>query len=234
MSENMMRYGAEKMNKIIILLVLAVSIAGCQTIKPSLNANISSFSELPKALVGKSIHLLAHPEQKNDTLEWKSYRKIFESGFRKSGFTITELASADYVAFISYGIDGGKVTQDTVTTPVYGSTGGGTTYHSGTVSSYGGGYGSYSGTSYSMPTFGVVGSSTSTISGERFRRNIAIDIVDRKTLKSKKPVKVYEGRVRSAGRCSQMNQVMDEMVQGFFQKFPNGSGKVVIPAVADC
>jgi len=230
-----MRYGVEKMNKIIILLILAVSVVGCQTAgTPLLYANISSFSELPKALVGKSIHLLAHPEQKNDTLEWKSYRKIFESGFRKSGFTITELASADYVAFISYGIDGGKVTQDTVTTPVYGSTGGGTTYHSGTVSSYGGGYGSYSGTSYSMPTFGVVGSSTSIISGERFRRNIAIDIVDRKTLKSEKPMKLYEGRVRSAGSCSQMNQVMDEMVQGFFQKFPNGSGKVVIPSVADC
>ena len=222
------------MNKLIILLVLAMSIAGCQTATLQVQANISSFSELPKVLVGKSIHLLAHPEQKNDTLEWKSYRKIFESGFRKSGFTITELASADYVAFISYGIDSGKITQDTVTTPVYGSTGGGTTYHSGTVSTYGGGYGSYSGTSYSMPTYGVVGSSTSVISRELFRRNIAIDIVDRKTLKSEKPMKLYEGRVRSAGSCSQMNQVMDEMVQGFFQKFPNGSGKVVIPAVADC
>jgi hypothetical protein len=229
-----MRYGAEKMNKIIILLILAVSIAGCQTVKPFVRANISSFSELPKALVGKSIYLLAHPQEKNDTLEWKSYRKIFESGFRKSGFTITELASADYVAFISYGIDGGKVTQDTVTTPVYGSTGGGTTYHSGTVSSYGGGYGSYSGTSYSMPTFGVVGSSTSIVSGEQFSRNIAIDIVDRKTLKSEKPVKVYEGRVRSAGTCSQMNQVIDELVQGFFQKFPNRSGKVVVDGVFDC
>jgi len=85
-----------------------------------------------------------------------------------------------------------------------------------------------------MPTFGVVGSTTSTITGERFRRNIAIDIVDRKTLKSEKPVKVYEGKVRSAGRCSQMNQVIDEMVQGFFQQFPNGSGKVVVPSVADC
>ena len=216
------------MNKLIILLVLAMSIAGCQTATLQVQANISSFSELPKVLVGKSIHLLAHPEQKNDTLEWKSYRKIFESGFRKSGFTITELASADYVAFISYGIDSGKITQDTVTTPVYGSTGGGTTYHSGTVSTYGGGYGSYSGTSYSMPTYGVVGSSTSVISRELFRRNIAIDIVDRKTLKSKKPVKVYEGRVRSAGSCSQMNQVIDEIAEAFFQKFPNGSGKVVI------
>ena len=229
-----MRYGAEKMNKIIILLILAVSIAGCQTVKPFIEANISSFSELPKALVGKSIYLLAHPQEKNDTLEWKSYRKIFESGFRKSGFTITELASADYVAFISYGIDGGKVTQDTVTTPVYGSTGGGTTYHSGTVSSYGGGYGSYSGTSYSMPTYGVVGSSTSIVSGEQFSRNIAIDIVDRKTLKSEKPVKVYEGRVRSAGTCSQMNQVIDELVQGFFQKFPNGSGAVTVEGIFDC
>ena len=224
------------MNKIITLLILVVSISGCTTPPGFVIANISSFSELPKVLVGKSIHLLAHPEEKNDTLEWKSYRKIFESGFRKSGFTITELASADYVAFISYGIDSGKITQDTVTTPVYGSTGGGNTYHSGTVSSYGGGYGSYSGTSYSMPTYGVVGSSTSIISGELFRRNIAIDIVDRKTLKSEKPVKVYEGRVRSAGSCSQMNQVIDEIAEAFFQKFPNGSGKVEITQniIIDC
>ncbi len=218
------------MNKIIILLILAVSLSGCAGVSQQsrIISNISSFSELPKTLVGKSIHLLAYPAEKNDSLEWKSYRKIFESGFEKSGFTITKLDSADYVAFISYGINDGTTTQDTYSTPVYGSTGGGTTYHSGTVSSSGGGYGSYSGTSYSMPTYGVVGSTTSTTTGEKFTRNIAIDIVDRKTMKNKKPVKVYEGRVRSAGTCSIFNQVIDEMVEGFFLKFPKGSGKVTV------
>ncbi len=126
--------------------------------------------------------------------------KKFESGFKKAGLDIGSIGSADYVAFISYGIDSGKTKKDLVSTPIYGSTGGGTTSHSGTYSTYGGGYGSYSGTSYSMPTYGVLG--TSTVSGEVFTRNIAVDIVLRETLKDKKPTKVYEGRLRSAGSCS--------------------------------
>ena len=222
------------MKKFITLAIIAMGVAGCQRAGTEIHANISSFSGLPNSLSGKKIHLLAYPSEKNTTLEWKSYRRIFENGFKKSGFSISGIDSADYVAFISYGIDHGKVTQDVISTRVYGSTGGGTTYHSGSISTYGGGYGSYSGTSYSMPTFGVVGSTTSTVTGEIFTRNIAIDIVHRETLKDKNPKKVYEGRVRSAGSCSLMNQVIDELVEGFFQKFPNGSGKVIVPAVADC
>ncbi len=224
--------GEGKMKKFMMLAMIAVGTAGCQGVTdiagPSVAANVSSFSELPKKFAGKTIHLLAHPEEKNKTLEWKSYRPKFENGFRKAGFTVATIDdSADYVAFVSYGVDGGKIAKDIVSMPVYGSTGGGTTYHSGTV--YGRGYGRYSGTSYSMPTFGVVGSRTSTVTSEIFGRNIAIDIVERKTRK-----KVYEGRLRSSGPCSQMNQVIDELVEGFFQKFPDGSGRVEVAGTFDC
>ncbi len=61
------------MKKLVLSLVIAVFVSGC--ILPYLVANISSFSELPNKLIGKKIHVLAYPSEKDDTLEWKSYRK---------------------------------------------------------------------------------------------------------------------------------------------------------------
>jgi hypothetical protein len=96
---------------IIALAIVVMGVTGCQ---PVVRASISSFSELPKILTGKKIHLLAYPPEKNTTLEWKSYRQKFKNDFKKARLAISEIESADCVAFISYGIDGGKVTQELV------------------------------------------------------------------------------------------------------------------------
>ena len=121
-----------------------------------------------------------------------------------------------------------------VSTPIYGQTGGGTTYTSGTVSTYSGGYGSYSGTSYTMPTYGVVGSSTSSVQSTVYKRQLAIDIVEASSVDADNPSKVYEGRLNSAGSCGAMTEVMDELIEALFIKFPNDSGRVVVEGKFDC
>ena len=153
---------------------------------------------------------------------------------RLSGFSIAPEGSADYIAFVSYGIDGGTEQTGVTSTPVYGQTGGGTTYSSGTVSSYSGGYGSYSGTSYTMPTYGIVGSSTSSYSYTTYKRSLALDIVEAATVEDGEPVKVFEGRLTSSGSCGIMREVIDEMIEAIFTDFPNANGKIVIPSKANC
>ena len=119
------------------------------------------------------------------------------------------------------GIGGGK--EELVSSPVYGSTGGGTTTFSGSAYNYGGGGSTYySGTAYSMPTFGVVGSRTGSII--IYTKQLALDLVETSTLESKKVNKIYEGRVKNTGSCSMIPAVMPEMLESLFKDFPKQSG----------
>ena len=213
------------MKKIMLGIITALSLAGCSTVI----SNVSSFSTLPVPLSGQTIHLVAYPEERKNTLEWKSYQTKFANAFLIAGFTLAPFESADYVAFISYGIGDGKTIKSLVSTPVYGQTGGGTTYHSGSVSTSGS-YGTYSGTSHTVPTYGIVGMSTNTVTRTIYTRNIAIDIAERASLNTAQPVKVYEGRLTSTGSCSQIPEVIDELIEAMFRKFPDGAGKVSVSA----
>jgi hypothetical protein len=87
--------------------------------------------------------VLGYPKEIDESLEWKSYKPAFESQFQKQGFVISNEEGADYIAFVTYGIGDPKTTPNAKSVPIYGSTGGGTTYHSGSVSTMSGGYGSY-------------------------------------------------------------------------------------------
>ena len=126
------------------------------------------------------------------SLEFQNYKKTIENNLQKYGFNIVQKKdTSDFIAFVSYGVDGGK--DKLVSSPVYGSTGGGSGTFSGSSYNYGtGGTTYYSGTTYSMPTFGMVGSRTSSIT--QYTRQLAMDLVETSTLESKKVNKVYEGR----------------------------------------
>ena len=74
-----------------------------------------------------------------------------------------------------------------------------------------------------MPTYGVVGSGTRSVTA--YTRAIALDIVDAESMKKGSPRKVYEGRVKSTGKCSIIVEVFDEMLEAMFTDFPGESGK---------
>ena len=155
------------------------------------------------------------------SLEFQNYKKTIEDNLQKYGFNIVqEKDTSDFIAFVSYGISGGR--DELVSSPVFGSKGGGTSTFSGSAYDYGsGGTIYYSGTAYSMPTFGVVGSRTSSIT--KYTRQLAMDLVETSTLESKKINKVYEGRVKSVGRCNMVSTVMSEMIASIFTDFPRNN-----------
>jgi len=92
--------------------------------------------------------------------------------------------------------------------PVYGSKGSAT----------------YSGSSYTMPSYGVVGFANNSV--DMYTRAIALDIVDAQSLKNGNPKKVYEMRAKSTGSCSVIAGVFQEILEATFKNFPGENGKV--------
>jgi hypothetical protein len=110
--------------------------------------------------------------------------------------------------------------EQTGSLPLYGQTGGGTTYHSGSFSSYGSsGYnsGSFGGTSYKPATFGVVGAMPYS--------HTVHDRYMLMTIRSRSGTNVFEGKVNSSGSSSEIAAVLPEMIDSLFTGFPGQSGK---------
>lgn len=74
-----------------------------------------------------------------------------------------------------------------------------------------------------MPTYGIVGSSTSSVT--TYNRAIALDIIEAKSFKEGDPKTVYQGRTRSEGSCSVIVEVFDEMLEAMFSDFPGENGR---------
>lgn len=118
-----------------------------------------------------------------------------------------------------YGIDDGK--QVVSSYPIFGQTGTSSSYTTGRVTSYGN-TASYSGTTYQTPTYGVVGSGTST--GTIFKRYLNIEIIDIAKSGDGKVQKVYEGKAISSGSSGQLAPVMPAIIRSIFEDFPGKSG----------
>ena len=215
----------------LIIVVFGLLISGCADLQPFVSSNVSVFHNITEQHKGNSIVVLPFQKELESSLEFQNYKKTIEDNLQKYGFNIVqEKDTSDFIAFVSYGVDGGK--DKLVSSPVYGSTGGGSGTFSGSSYNYGtGGTTYYSGTTYSMPTFGVVGSRTSSIT--QYSRQLAMDLVETSTLESKKINKIYEGRLKSTGVCSMLSAMMPGMLESLFMDFPRKSGSTETITIID-
>jgi len=206
------------MKTLKLILILGTCVAGLVGCAPiTVTTTVTSFHTPDYAPTG-TITVVAASEEMAASLEYAHYKPLLETKFRSVGYGIeSDPLKAKYIAFLSYGIDDGK--NHTVSTPVFGVTGGGSTTTTGYV-----GATSFSATRYSMPSFGVVGAASESVT--RYTRAIAIDIVKADTLSSGgRPQKVYENRTKSIGRCSTVSSVFNIMLDAIFSIFPGESGK---------
>ena len=213
----------------LLSLTFLFLFSGCTTY--GIIANVSVFHNITEKYKGKKVVVLPFQTELESSLEFQSYKKTIENNLQKYGFNIVqEKDSSDFIAFVSYGIDGGK--DKLFSSPVYGPTGGGSGTFSGSSYNYGtGGTTYYSGTTYSMPTFGVVGSLTSSII--KYTRQLAMDLVETSTLERKKINKIYEGRLKSTGACSMLSAMMPGMLESLFMDFPRKSGSTETITIID-
>ena len=197
----------------VVSLVLLVS--ACATIR----SNISVFHELKPQVAGMKYVLVPTKDQEG-SLEHKTYEKVVRKQLNAKGLKEVEFDEAEVVVFFSYGIDGGK--QAINSYPIFGQTGVSSSNTYGTVQSYGNSA-TYSGTTTYTPTYGVVG--TGTTSYTRYTRYLSLDIIDKdSTLSEDKINRVYEAKVISSGRTSQLPEIVPVMIEALFEEFPGESG----------
>ena len=217
------------MIKVMLLLLMVSVLSGCAN---KIRTTTTTFYA-PDHQQRGAIIVVSSDNQTNNSLAFKHYQAKFNEKLKAQGYTIApSIEASDYIALVSYGIDNGK--SSIVSTPIVGQIGGGTKYRSGTLY-IDGKKTSYSGFNYTMPIYGVVGSSTRTIT--TYTRAIAMDIVKTDSFKLDNPVKMYEVRAKSVGNCSVMLEVFDEMLEAMFTHFPNESGKaitVVVESDSEC
>ena len=158
----------------------------------------------------------------NSGLETQQHLSRLANGLIAHGWTKSSSKNANYKVTMDYGISNGRTVHDVA--PIIGQTaGGGTTYHSGTASAYGtyGGYasGSYSGTSYTPATYGVVGTvpTTDTV----FDRYLFVTIFDSNGRT------VLEGKCFSSGYSTNLSNIVPIMIDSFLTDFPGESGKTI-------
>lgn len=199
----------------IIFSLLFVLLSGCASF---VETKVSAFHELEQPLSGMTYSLVPYKEQES-SLEFQSYAKIVKYELEKCGLTEAPFNHAKYAVFMFYGINDGK--QVVSSYPILGQTGTSNSYTTGTVTSYGN-VASYSGTTYKTPTYGVVGTGTST--DTVFTRYLNIDIIDIAKSDNGKVQKVYEGKANSLGSSGQLAPIMPAIIRSVFEDFPGKSG----------
>jgi hypothetical protein len=186
--------------------------AGCS--HPHLDTKVSVFHKLNgHSADDKTLAIIAVPEDRNASLDFATYRQFLAKDFDLAGFNIVDRADqADYIAFVSYGIDSGLVRTAVVAVPpsALGQVNGAST-----------GFANYGGGAYRMPIYDLsVGSS----SGQLRAHNLSVDILDRNSLERGASNKVWEGRATVQSNCPTMAGVMDSMSHALLDDFPGTSG----------
>lgn len=192
--------------RIIGLLLLTV-VAACSSVQ----SQVTAFHKIDQN-TSRQFSVTPAPSFAG-SLEASTYathiaRKLSERGW-------TQSRNPDIEVVFGYAIDEGRTHISSV--PIYGQTGGGSSQTYGTITGPGG-MATVSGTTYSTPTYGVVG--VAPVSQTIYTRVFVLEMYD-KASKSK----IYESRVVSSGENSTFSQVSKCMIAALFQDFPGVSGK---------
>jgi len=208
------------MARLIILFLMALSLTGCASFVRTSSTTFQGQQHFERG----SIIVLPFDKSQEGSLEFQSVSNYLHKKLAEHGYTpVKAVNQTTFVAYITYGIDNGKTTMSSV--PLYGQTGGGTSYSSGTISS-GTRTANFSGTTTTMPTYGVVG--VIPISETEYKRAVNIDIFKRT---NDSPVKVYEMKGISSGSFGNINSILFNIIDGMFKNFPGENGKTKIEDV---
>lgn len=199
----------------LVFALLLVFISGCAQY---VETNISVFHHLTPPLSGVSYAIVPGKEQE-DSLEFQSYAKRVSSELKKHGMIETPYNNARYAVYLSYGIDNGKPV--VASYPVYGETGIGSSFMTGTLVSSGN-TSTYTGIRFNTPSYGVIGSERRT--DIIFTSVLYVDIIEIAKLTSDKKNKVYEGKAIATGETGLLAPMMPPMIRSLFEDFPGENG----------
>jgi hypothetical protein len=211
------------MFRLVMIMVLVILMGACAQV----HTQVARFHHMPPVGSGETFAVVPLKNQAG-SLEWERYADLVARQLTSKGYVrVAEPIRAKYAVIFSYAIDGGKTT--TTEEPVFGQTGGGMTMFSGDSSGMLGGTlysGFTSGTAYTLPTYGQIGSVPVTTT--TYTRAVVIDIVDvPQSSASGRLVKTFEATARSSGSSGALAAVMPQMLAAIFKDFPGKSGEAL-------
>lgn len=191
------------MRRLVAAGLLASLLAGCS----SVSADVTVF-RTADVLTPNTFNIVPRGELA-ESLEAAAYGDMVAAKLAERGWT--RAPDGDVTVSFGFAIDDGTTTVSSV--PVFGQTGGGSSTTIGSVHAVGGGSATYSGTTYSAPTYGVVGSNT--VVDTNYERVFVMNMYQ--TANGKK---IYESTVRSTGDSGTFSSVAQCLVDALFQDFP--------------
>jgi hypothetical protein len=203
----MIKNAAKKVS-IGILLALSTLAVGCSD-RSRMEASVVAFHA---GITPTGTIRIVPGKGMSDGLEFATYANGVYAALASKGIVRASSSTPNYIGTLYYGIDSGHT--EIYSTPLIGSTGGGSTYTTGSV---GNGAVPFSSTSYSTPTFGVTGARVD--SQQIYKRIVELSIRDQKTGKT-----IWDGRLRSSGWKSDLSAVMPGLIPVMFYEFPGPSG----------
>ena len=207
-------------NRLVLAILPLFAFSACS----SVNSQVTSFHDLTGNYDQASFYMMPLEHQEG-RLEYRQYAQSISQRLRQNGYrAVNDISRADIVVIFDYAIDQGQTTSGSY--PVFGQTGGGTSYHQGTITSgglYGSGSSSYRGSTYTPPSYGVVGAIpyTTTI----YTRQLTIVMADRSKSTADNFHTVYEANVVSAGSSGSFSTVSECLIDALFDDFPGESGR---------
>lgn len=174
---------------------------------------------------GQTIAILPWDEDEAGTAAFAAYSHELFRLLEDQGFNvIASDAGPNFWAFLGYGIENGDAPMPgyAVPEPVGVGTGAGD-IHDGGIATVPSGWASNE----------VAGGAADA----RYVRYVNLDILDARASTPGNPTIVYAGRLRSAGWCGILGEVIDEMLTALFEGFPGISGEtrtVRVPSDPHC
>jgi len=156
----------------LVLTIITISLfQGCAIVK----SDVAVFHQIPE----NATHLkyaFASLKKQEGSLEHATYQGLIRTELAAHNFEEIEESEADVIVVFNYGIDNGW--EDISSVPIFGQTGVSSSSTYGTFNANGDS-GTYSGTTYHTPTYGVVGSTT--VSSTKYSSCLCLHVVDKKT-----------------------------------------------------
>jgi len=211
-----------KVFKFIVLISFLIMSVGCGPNVTTIRGTKTAHHDL-SGITDKNIYIADFTDKQGETLLFKKYKAALENYFFGYGYRVVDdIDESDLVAFISYGI--GAPIVNTYSVPIYRYTSGRSdTSQSNVYSNQYGYIGYVTTTTHTMAKYEKVG--TETKSYITYQRNFAMDILKVDAVLKKTPSKkVYEGRIKSIGRCNTVDAIMTELLQIMFKDFPGSGG----------
>jgi hypothetical protein len=208
----------------IMSLVLAL-LSGCATDGHSvphgkLNTEVTIFHDLPTNLVGTTFMILPADTNLIGSLEYESYLRIIQTELESNQLQCVDSITnnPDWLIFVHFQTY--PPHEFSGSTPVFGQTGGGYTFHQGTVWS-GGGPMTYSGSSYTAPQFGVVGYRNR--EHFVFGWGLRIEFYDGAAYRADSMMQKYDAKSIAVGGGGSLSEAVPVLVHEIFREFPGRS-----------